>query len=451
MKISAIQNVYRQPLYAVKTKTAERPVNDRRFNDLSQYPCHNITFGTVKNAEGLRELFKYGIPDMYDGKIMIPAALFDSLLKSGVFQYPARYSVKFLKVFEESFSDIPYQVFQMVKKRASTHPDDDLQEIFQGLAKSHERKLRATQAPIFNDLIMLSEELPYKQQQAFDDLMYKTYNQLHGKPFKSTFDKTKFQYRLNKIREDMSDLGNARAAKIISKMIAESNNLPEKDNKEALAMQKEIINNLFELSQSNLYLKNYGPLQQLLASSIARLNKIELVIPFSRKAFIADLEEILENVRNDKLKKTMLAKAEELPTSKDAADAFILKYQDSPPDKIAYRLAHLRYSSVEHRIPKSKGGKDSMKNYSGASVVNNSKFGNEDLDKRVEEEPRTPENTQKQLDRFIELANKGKFRKHNIDLLYIIDYKNYTEQASKGLITLDISKLKEKPQKRKGK
>ncbi len=443
MRVAAVQNIYYPTFNTLKPVSANRTYRNYGINSILQYPQSNPSFGSIKNAEGLRALMQYGIPDMYTGKMTIPSGLFENLLKSGVFSAPARYSVKFLKIFENTFSEIPYKVFQQIKKRAQHHPDDDLQEIMQALSVENKKSLRKRQTDIFNNLKELSEKLPPKAKASFKTLMDKTQDQLDDKPIVSPFSKATFQYNLRKIHDDIRDLTNKRTANFVVKMIEESDKMPDISDINSKDKQKEIINNLIKIAQSHSYLRSYKPLNELLLSSISNLDKEPVVIPFSRKTFIYRLDKILDGVKNQKLKEQMHNIAETLPTSKNGVDAYILKFKDSPSDKIAFRLAHLSYSSVEHRRPKSKGGKDSMKNYAVASVEENSARGNIDYKEQMKRRPNTAKNNQKQIDRLIQLANRGKFKKLRVDTKYIRDYKQYTAQESKGEILLDISKLKE--------
>ena len=410
-------------------------------NNMYAYPPVNITFGNIANSEPLRKLFAYGLPDIYTGRTMIDSSLFERLLRADIFTKPAKYSIPVLSSFRNCYFDIQRKVFEKMARRAKTHPDEDLQELLIGLSKDNKKKLRSMQQPIFDDLDEMSKNLPFKEQEAYDDLMRRTKLQLNDKKVVTTFNKFQFQYKLSKIRDDVYDIISPKTSKLVERMIKMSDNLSDVDSVETRDAQRLIIKEIESLMNANSSLKDYMPLKQLIIGSIARLNKEAVLLPFSRKAYISELEKIVEHIKDTDLKEKMLLRAKDLPTSKDAVEAYIMKYKDSMPDKIAFRLAHLSFASVEHIFPKSMGGPDDMANFAGANVAENSARGNIPFVEQLKRRPDTPKYCQKFVDRLIELEKEGIFKKHNIDSNYIEDFAETIYQESEGRIDLDISAL----------
>lgn len=436
MKVSSIQQpIYGRPyLISIQSKS-----NTSCAAPVKNTP--NVVFGGIPNSEQLRSLFAYGLPCMYSGVEMIDSSLTDKLIKSGVFSRPAKVAVAALAIFKDSFTNIEKQVFKKMQTRAKRYPEEDLQELMTAFSSQNMRRLRITQKDIFKELDALSENLPSKEKQAFDDLMKRTDDRLHERPVITTFNKFTFQYRLGKIKEDIDEIVGTKYGKIISEMIEESEYLSDIDREENREAQIAILNHLRSVMNSSATLRNYVPLNQLFERSIAKLNGEPVVISFSRKAFLSELKIVLDGVSDAELKETMFKTAEKLPTSKNAVDAYIVKYKDSPPDKIAFRLLHPSSASVEHIHPKSLGGADSMANFGGATISENTARGNMDFTEQMKKRPATPENCQKYLDKLIELERNGVFDKLGMDVSYIKDFVRAVKRESKGQIILDVSGL----------
>ena len=133
-----------------------------------------------------------------------------------------------------------------------------------------------------------------------------------------------------------------------------------------------------------------------------------------------------------------------MPTSNEEVSAFIMKEAKSSSDKIGYDLFAGSIATLDHLVPFSKGGKDTINNYGLTSAFNNSKRGNQPLSALLEENPKTYINCQKQIDRLIELSNNGTFKAIGLNKWYIINFANMMKKLSpeeKPLI-LDISRLK---------
>ena len=82
-----------------------------------------------------------------------------------------------------------------------------------------------------------------------------------------------------------------------------------------------------------------------------------------------------------------------------------------------------------------------MSNFGGATTRVNAERGNYAFTFQLKRMPDTKMNSQKYIDRLIELANDGIFDKYRIDKKYINDFKKTIQKQSKGAIVLDTSKL----------
>lgn len=164
-----------------------------------------------------------------------------------------------------------------------------------------------------------------------------------------------------------------------------------------------------------------------------------------RKWVISDVEN-LENKIEDKTKfKSLMKEAQSLPTSKNNADAFIVKYASSDSLKVGKRLLKLSVGTIEHIKPQAKGGKDKLDNYLLECGECNHTRGEIPLDDWVEDHPEMKVNIQKYFDEIIEKINSG-------NLKGLENYPNTVKGAimaqSKGTLTYDTSALKPQTGKR---
>lgn len=419
-------------------KTIYQPAtNSVYYTDLVH---DSISFGAIANSKPLRILFKYGLPCMYTGKTMIDPKSISGLFDSRKLHAPAIESLKFIEPYKESLSGMEKRVFNLLQEQALIYPEKSIAEIFQTIAPKYQKKLRKKQAPIFKELLRTAQKLPEDYHYKFIQFMIKTNQKLQDKPIIMPFNSTEFKYKLGKIKEYMVNRG-GKGSKAILKLTDEAEKLPKKLTPENIEIHKEIINNI-ERMQKHSPLKDSDTIEELLRNAKQRLNGENTAQPFSRKSFIYDLAKLLRGLNKPELEEKLIDIAQKLPTSKESLSAYILKSTGESSNKIAYRLLWPSTASVEHILPKSCGGPDSMKNFGGACNRENSERGNRDFVTQIKRMPKTPENCQKFVDRLIELANNGVFDRNNIDKKYIYDFKRTIQLQSQGKIVLDITALK---------
>jgi hypothetical protein len=427
MKVSAIlKNKFYQN-YKTKVNYCLSPQNDN---------IHSTTFG-IANAGKLKILFSYGVPCMYSGIEMIDSPRVQKLMKNDAFKRPLIEVLKIFENFETQLCERERRILKILKEESLQQPYKTLKETFESLAKIHRKRLRKKQAPIFQQIIKLGHELPEEYRYRFNRFMVETEDKLDEKEILILFSTTEFKYKLQKIKEDVEKQKNNKAIKVLNKMIKETERLPKKTSAKTEEHQAKIINFL-EIIKKRSILKDYEPLEILLSNAKARLSHEKIKTPFSRKSFIYDLDKLLKDCPDKGTVNEILAIAELLPTSKDSISAYIIKSSYDPSEKIAFRLLWPSIASIEHILPKSRGGADIMSNFGGATTKENSERLNIDFCQQIKRKPQTKFNSQKYINKIIELARNGIFKKHNIDINYIRDFKKTIQKQSKGAIVLDI-------------
>lgn len=400
-----------------------------------------IPFTSIANSGKLRTLFHYGLPCMYSGIEMIDPKSVTRMLKNGTFQQPVSRVIEVLTPYEKSITGIEAKVFDIIKETAQSSPDKNLHELMQEIAPRFKKRLRKKQIPVFQELTEASHELPDKYRYKFKQFMEDTNKKLNDEPIVVPFSSYEFKYKLDKIKEDIEKGENIKAIKVMNKLQKEANKFTNSTTANTIDRQKNTLSFMYKILKHSV-LKENTALNNLFNTSKSRLNKERIVIPFNRKSFIYDLSKLIKDIPDQQLLEKMISIAQKLPTSKQSTSAYILKSLTASSDKIGYRLLWPSIASVEHIYPKSCGGPDLMYNFGGACCRENTERQNIDFMKQLKRCPQTKENCQKYIDKLIELANSGVFAKHNINVKYILDFKNTIYRQSRKTLNLDISKLK---------
>lgn len=441
MKIPAINyTVYRQ--HNIGRNEANTPqassCKDLELDNRFYYPT-NISFG-LKNAEPLRKLFMYGLPCMYTGVEMIPPQQIQTLMQSGLRKMLAIDICEKLEPFKNKLLEKEREIFKVIKDLAEEEPNKNLKELMLSLKKQYEYELIDKQMPIFKTLEAYSYSLPEELKPRFKQLMADTYDKINHRPIITRFSVTEFRYKLEKIKDDIGKLHDKKSLGVVKHFIKMSQDFAPKTNAKNIYGQRKILSSMAnELRRGPL--RENDALLKLFEDAHAKLNEEEVLIPFSRKAFIYDLSQIVKQVDSSDLKEAFMKIAEKLPTSTNNTAAYIIKASKEPAEKIVLRLLWPSMASVEHLLPKFCGGTDELYNYGGATAEVNSERGHRIFKEQMKKYPDTPKNCQKFVDRLIKYARAGIFEKEEIDIKYIEQFKKRIATLSEGAIILDTSEL----------
>lgn len=371
----------------------------------STYPA----FG-LKNSKGLRTLFSYGLPCMYTGVEMIDSKNLLRMVNKHKFETALMGVSKLLEPYAKTLSGIELGVYNIIRMYSKSFPRMGLQSLFMHLAPKYEKRLITIQAPIIKDLSKEAQELPDDYRFKVNQLIAETEDKIYKRPVKVPYSEKEFIYKLEKIKKDIKGTREAKNIKIIDKILKNPDN----------------IENI------KVY---YKPFQKLIDDTRSQKRGEKIISRFSRKSFIYDLANVLETYPDKVKSERMLQIAKKLPTSRDSAAAYIVKYSSEPSNKIGFRILDPYVASVEHILPAANGGEDEMYNYGGACKRVNSDRGNIDFTEQIKRMPKTGFNCKNYVIRLVDLLHRGIFEKHNINPKYIDDFKSTVERESKGQIT----------------
>lgn len=429
-------------------------------------PADTVSFGrSAKNAETLRELMAYKIPDMYSGKTLLNPKDMESLISSRVFSGPISKVVDALEPHKDCLHKIENAVFSIIRSASKTRPKATMAEIIEDIAPMHHKRLRHIQAPYFDNLKTLAKEMPEEQRKSFRELMEITDKKLNNEPILQHFSAKEFNYKLGRIAEEVDAGQNAEEISIMKTIKNIASKMPEKTDDEisglkeitskvqrnkkqktiqSLIRQRGELLKQIETLYMNSPLNNNFELGRLLQHTRSKIFNIPVKTAFNRKSFIYELKKITDTLKDTKLAHKMIKTAANLPTSHNDISAFIVKASDYSSAKIGYNLVAPSEGSIEHLIPHNKSGNDLLSNYGLASKYYNSERADCSMSQYLRLHPEAYKNCQKQVNRLIELYKNGTFDKIGLSKWYIINFAQqmYKLSPPEKRMVLDLSKLK---------
>lgn len=307
--------------------------------------------------------------------------------------------------------------------------------------------------------------MPEDLRQEFDAFMEYTQKKLSNMPVVVDFSAKEFQYKLHRAAEGINRRGIFAEQSTIRKLIRLSGNFSVLSEEETY--EKAVAKNKIKSKNKSRFIQKYRQkqaevlrqmdrvlmtsplyddkeLNDLFVQTRFRIYKIPQIYTFNRKSFIHDLKKILNKLDDIKLQHRMIQTALKLPTSKENMSAFIVKAADYSSEKIGYELIYGSMGSIEHLTPAKRGGEDVLANYALASVDSNGERGHKSFEEQLKKHPETYENSQKYIDRMIELYNDGTFSKVGLHRGYIQSFASKLHKMSpeEKPLVLDLSKLK---------
>ena len=160
---------------------------------------------------------------------------------------------------------------------------------------------------------------------------------------------------------------------------------------------------------------------------------------FKRKTFLNSLEEIVPNENEKEIFNEIKNKALFLPTSESSKNAFVVKYSQRKQVEITRRLFIASTGSIEHIIPYSQGGLNTMGNFLLTCASGNRYRENMSLVNYIKRFPKIPKYCQKYIDDIIEVIHRGGLEGNET---YPYKIKEKLSKESQGRIMLSLSKYK---------
>lgn len=163
---------------------------------------------------------------------------------------------------------------------------------------------------------------------------------------------------------------------------------------------------------------------------------------FKRKTFLNSLEEIIPNPNEREIFKDIRNKALFLPTSESSRNAFIVKYSKRKQPEIVRRMFIASTGSIEHIIPASLGGLNTMGNFLLTTASGNRYRENMPLTEYIKRYPKIPSYMQIYTNDIIREIHNGNLC-GNETYPYKIKKKLYEESEGRIMISLSDYKYTE--------
>ncbi len=435
-----------------------------------QPACDMVSFtGVSHGGEILKKLSAYGVPDIYTGQIMLDPNVLERLRGSGVFSKPLKDCVRIISHYEDTLLPVDRQFFEILKLHSKIQPESKISDVVKQIVPEHKKLLLKAQQPIFENLIQMACDLPKDLFDEFSVLMNITTKRLVNDPVILPFSEREFKYKLKRIADEIKTKNKRSETIAVNTLIREAekifNNEPKgsriygrnirkkfeyqrdpkiiKRNSENMQKFKEV----FEQSR----LRKNPDIIKLIENTSAKIHGLPSFAQFERKSFIHELKKITKSLKDRKFAQRFSDVAQTLPTSKENVSAFIVKYADDSSERIGSNMMMNGVCSVDHLVAKKNKGKNDLTNFGLSATEINRRKTNIKFDDWVRMHPEIYANSQKHVNRLIELYKAGKFaavstNKKKIDQTYIENLATTLAKISpkEKPIIIDLSKLYEK-------
>lgn len=158
---------------------------------------------------------------------------------------------------------------------------------------------------------------------------------------------------------------------------------------------------------------------------------------FKRKVFLNSLEEIIPKENEREIFQNIKNKALFLPTSESSKNAFVVKYCKRSQIEIARRIYIASTASIEHIIPASHGGRNSIGNFLLTTANGNRYRENMPLADYIKRFPKIPIYMQQYVDDIIDAIHEGRLVDND---LYPFQIKKKLWELSEGRILLSLAR-----------
>lgn len=160
---------------------------------------------------------------------------------------------------------------------------------------------------------------------------------------------------------------------------------------------------------------------------------------FKRRIFLNSLEEITPKENEREIFAQIKNKALFLPTSESSKNAFIVKYSKRNQTEITRRLFIASTGTIEHIIPASLGGNNTIGNFLLTCASGNRYRENMPLEEYVKRHKKIPKYTQTYINEIIEEIHNGNLKGSET---YPYKIKKTLYEESNGKILISLSSYK---------
>ncbi len=386
----------------VSFKAKQKPIYDLRLIPDITCACCGVT--TIQNRE------------------------IDSFMEKEIY-YPANEALNIIEatgVFnKKKLSSSQYEAYEFCKLLSKLYKDQTLSNILDREAVN--QKLQTLPKDVvesINDIELMTKRVYHNSKYMVDAM-------------------AKFESRMNKAEKGVFQILKENAQINPEQSFKEIFNNPSVYTVNLKKIELEQGKVLWEADKlsENLSTKSKRKVHNMVKSAYNILIKEDPSIKNKRTRIIKMFEDAEKLIPEKKLYQQIKNVINQLPSSRNNASAFIIKYQDNNPNEIAKRLLIGSASTIEHVKPQKRindPGENDIKNYIVLCSNCNSERAQIPYNEFIKLHPDMPQNAQKYFDTVIKYINNGQLQGYD---KYPHQIKKAVEKESTGNIVLDYSKL----------
>lgn len=394
-----------QPVNAQKDYTAGRISFSGMQPSKDVFIKSQPTFGILRSAGDFRSLANTRtVHCLYCGRPMLSNKVAGRLKNTGIFSGSIKNFVQEMFNYLDYLHPTEKEALKKITMMTFDSPDIRLSEAIKRLYPEANKELLKEQKPILKEISALSDELPRGWKTKFNKLMRISRYRLEEKEYiPDEFSGKEFSYKIGRISDTIKD--DYLAGRILK--LAEPLTHPIFKSKDTPLNAKFVskVLSMTETRDVNNMMVDKVYLQKLLIRQIAKygeiLNRKDLLnlcdtalktidrqpvkVKFSNKAFRYDLNEALEGMPDEGLRKRIDDIVKRLPNSQTSVNSFITKHENAASDAIGYDMLRPSLATIEHMHPKSLGGPDVLGNFALACGRDNNNRSSEDMHHFIEQ------------------------------------------------------------------
>ncbi len=359
----------------------------------------NPSFGIIKTAADFRNLGNRKVMHcIYCNRAIFGNKTLDRLKNSGIFSGNIKDFAQEMFCYLDYLQPTEKEFLKKVTIMAFDYPKIRLSEAIKKMYPEANKELLKEQIPILKELSAISERLPRGYKTKFKKLITISRYRLHEKEYiPDEFSGKEFSYKIKRIEETIKDKTLAQKIMKLTEPLThpifkkQSMPLNSKFTNKILTLTQTRDVDKSKLTKADLQIILIGQIQKyaeilnrkdiinLCDTAIRTIERKPVKIKFSNKAFKYDLNEVLEGMPDEALRKEIDEIVKRLPNSITSVNAFITKHEMAASDAIGYDILRPSRLTIEHMNPKSKGGPNELYNYALACERDNNIRSNGDM------------------------------------------------------------------------
>ncbi|MBS4760343.1 MAG: HNH endonuclease [Clostridium sp.] len=405
MKITAINN-YNQ---YYRNKTEQRPLF--LYQQINKPPSDTISFKRKKVITDLRQI--PNITCACCGDETIPNPTIDKLFHDEMF-YPANEAIDILKKAgyfkKKSMTKSEATAFQFCETYSKLYKGLYVKDIFEKdsireLIRYYDAETRENIARIESMMtkVYKNSEHMVKVLEPYEHIMHKAQKEV-------------FEF----LKQESQKTPEKNFTEILNNPRVKEDNLKKLEEKQALIFSD------MENIASEMSPQSYKTVLRHIRKAKIIFDKPNSKISNKRQLVITMFKDLEADIPENDIMLKILSKVYELPSSRNDANSFIIKYADNNPNEIADKLLRGAAATIEHVKPRNRkndNGKNDISNYIVLCGNCNSERNQIPYSEFIKFHPDMPQNIQKYLDRVIKFINKG----------ILIGYDKYPQQIRRAV------------------